>query len=198
MTERKALLAIVGAGGHGMVVAETAELQGGWAHLQFFDDALSHDQAVGAWSVAGKISHLLQRLKSDPATLPIDVIVAIGHNATRAATMEILSQHGARFATVVHPRAYLSPSATLGAGSVALAGAVVNSRSTLGEGCIVNVGAVVDHDVSVGAFAHLASGSVVAGGCDIGRMAWLGTGSRIAPGKRVEPNAVLLAGTVIV
>lgn len=196
MTQQGTALAIVGAGGHGLVVAEAAKLHGRWSDLHFYDDAFNGEQHVGTWPVVGRVSQLLVRLSST-ATPRIEVVVAIGQNGTRAAAMQTLAQHGARFATVIHPRAYVSPSATIGAGSVVMVGAVVNSRSQLGEGCIVNIGAVVDHDVKLGAFVHLAPGCVVAGGCHIGQMAWLGTGSRVAPGNRVADDAVLTPGTIV-
>jgi sugar O-acyltransferase (sialic acid O-acetyltransferase NeuD family) len=194
--KQAAALAIIGAGGHGLVVAEAAELLGDWSDIHFFDDASGVIHQAETWPVIGRVSLLLEQLKLG-STHPLNVLVAVGHNATRAAITASLAQHGASFATVVHPRAYVSPSASIGAGSVVMAGAIVNSRSQLGEGCIVNVGAVVDHDVKVDAFVHLAPGCVVAGGCHIGRMAWLGTGSRMAPGNRVAEETVLTAGAVI-
>jgi sugar O-acyltransferase (sialic acid O-acetyltransferase NeuD family) len=196
VTPQGITLAILGAGGHGMVVAEAAALCARWTDIHFYDDALGAVPQIAAWPVVGKISHLLEQLKLT-GPRPIEVMVAIGHNAARASAMEHLAEHGARFATVVHPRAYLSPSATIGAGSVALAGSVVNSRSHLGEGCIVNVGTVVDHDVKIGSFAHLGPGCVIAGGCQVGRMAWLCTASRMAPGQSVAENVILAPGTVL-
>jgi sugar O-acyltransferase (sialic acid O-acetyltransferase NeuD family) len=189
-------LAILGAGGHGFVVAEAAALCSSWSTIHFFDDLPDGRVSVGAWPVVGNMAVLIDRLHVGGSSV-MEVLVAIGHNQTRAAVVAALQSHRVRFATVIHPHAYVSPSATIGAGSVVMAGAVVNSRSQLGEGCIVNVGAVVDHDVKLDAFVHLAPGCVVAGGCHIGRSAWLGTGSRVAPGNRVADDAVLTPGTTV-
>lgn len=189
-------LAILGAGGHGFVVAEAAALSGGWADIRFFDDSPGERRSVGAWPLLGDLTLLLEQLRTGGQTAP-EVIVAIGHNDTRASTMAVLESHRARFATVIHPRGFVSPSAVIGPGSAVLAAAVVNSRSQLGRGCIVNVGAIVDHDVNLGDWVHMAPGSVVAGGCRIGNRCWLGTGASMAPGSHLTEGEILQAGSVL-
>ncbi len=54
-------LAVLGASGHGKVVADTAECCG-WRSVEFFDDAWPNLQTNGAWDVTGDTPSLLAQL----------------------------------------------------------------------------------------------------------------------------------------
>lgn len=196
MTDRPKLLAILGAGGHGFVIAEAAELSGRWDTIVFFDDAYPTRVQLGEWAIIGDRRHLLERLAQTESDC-WEVVVALGQNDIRTAAMAQLAGHAAKFATIVHPSAHVSRSATVAAGSVVLAGAVINGRARIGTGCIVNLGALVDHDVVVEDGAHLAPGTVVAGHAVIGASAWLQTGCRVAPGAQIAALSVVAAGTTL-
>src|SRR5690554_5766067 len=112
-------LAILGASGHGKVVADTA-LAAGWAEIVFFDDAWPQLKANSCWPVVGATCDLMARQAEFEG-----VIVGIGNNRIRLAKHLELSAAGARMATIVHPQATVSRYAALGAGSVVFAGAVI-------------------------------------------------------------------------
>lgn len=118
-------------------------------------------------------------------------IVAIGNNRLREEVHTRLRNAGFDLATVVHPRAVVSPSAVTGEGCAIMAGAVIGTQANLGDGVIVNCGAVVDHHCRVDDFAHVGANATMAGGAVVGRGAWMQAGSAIGYGVRLVPGEVL-------
>lgn len=166
-------LAILGASGHGKVVADTA-LAAGWEDVVFFDDAWPGLANNGCWSVIGDTGALLKRLREFDG-----IIVGIGDNRIRLAKTRELIAAGASLATIVHPHAVVSPRAQLGAGSVVFAGGVVQVDSRLGAACIINTNANLDHDCNVEDGVHICPGTSVAGLVCVGEASWLGIGASV-------------------
>lgn len=144
-------LLIIGAGGHGRVVAEIAAACG-YDSIAFLDD-----KACGA---VGKIEEMeLYAPRYD------GVFIAIGNNALRQKLMaQLCGMQGVRLVTLIHPTAYVSPSATIGQGTVVEPKAVVNTNSRIGRGCIISVGTIIDHDCEIGEFCHINAGMVCSAG----------------------------------
>lgn len=142
-------LVILGAGGFGRVVADVASQLKQYESVVFLDDGNGAD-------IVGKCSDYAAFLDENTELYP-----AFGNNALRLDWLERLLQSGARVPTLVHPTAYVSPTAKIGAGTVILPKAVVNSYTAIGQGCIINVGAIIDHNCTVGAGAHICLGTIV-------------------------------------
>lgn len=177
-------LAILGAGGHGRVVAEAATLAG-WDEVALFDDY--------APGFAGTGSELAPRLAEFHG-----VIVGIGGNLVRRGHHLHLRALGAPLATVVHPAAMVSPSARLGDGCYVGPLAVVGTGATVGDGVIVNSAAVIDHDCRICDFVHVAPGSALSGTVQLGDGVWIGTGSALREGVAVGDWTLVGAGSVVV
>ena len=184
-------LAILGASGHGKVVADVAELCG-W-DVAFFDDAFPDAQRNGAWAIEGRTDELLQQ-----ADRFAGVIVAIGHNRTRLAKLMLLRDRGFSIETLVHPQACVSRHAILEPGCVVFAGAVVNAFARVGEGCILNTLCGVDHDSVLGAGVHVSPGACLAGGVTVGEAAWIGIGASVRQLIRIGADVVVGAGAAVV
>ena len=125
-------------------------------------------------------------------------IVAIGNNALRERIFQQLAEACSEFATVVHPRAIVSPSAILGAGSAVIAVAVLGIETSLGVGTTVNCGAVVDHQAKVEDYGYLGVNASMAGGTVLGRNAWMQAGAAIGYGVCVSPGSILEPGVSLV
>jgi sugar O-acyltransferase (sialic acid O-acetyltransferase NeuD family) len=182
------LLVILGAGGHGRVVADAALASGKWAAVVATDRDPSRCH--------GELLPGVPCLPLAEATARPHgrIHVAIGKPADRERECAPFLD---RLGTVVHPSASVSPQAQVGAGSFVAAHAVVAPGATLAVAVIVNHGAVADHDAQVGAFAHLAPRAAVGGGCGIGAHVLLGSGACVLPGVRITGGCVIGAGAVV-
>ena len=185
-------LVIVGGGQHARVVAEAARAGTAWDVVGYTDP----DGANDAMTRLG-IPFLGD---DDTAAAANDAWLVIGFGVTleaRRAAVERLGT-GTRWATVVHPEAWVSPTATLEPGVVVIADAVINTGATVGAHAIVNSGAIVEHDVRVGAFAHVAPGATIGGGATIGEAAMIGLGAAIRDHVTVGEGSVVGMGGVVV
>lgn len=180
-------LLILGAGGHGRVVADAAQRQGAWASLA------ATDRNAARWSGELLPGVPLRPLAALEGTAPLHV--AVGDNAARQRESEAAGLQ--RLATVVHPQASVSTHAQLAGGCLVAAQAVVAPAARLGHGVIVNHGAVVDHDCVVGEFTHVAPGAKLGGGVTLGRRVLVGAGASVLPGRRVCDDVVIGAGAVV-
>lgn len=185
-------LAILGASGHGKVIADTA-LAAGWKEIIFFDDAwpaLTHN---GSWVIEGNIARFFEIKDSFNG-----VIVGIGNNQTRLKQTLYLKSRACCLITLVHPRAYVSPEVILGEGTVVLAGAVIQTGSCIDSACIINTGATVDHDCKLGVAVHICPGANIAGGVEIGPTSWIGIGAAVKQLVHIGCDVTVGAGAVVV
>ena len=198
-------LVVLGGGEHARVVIEAARTQGErWAVQGYVAPDVSNG-AARAMDVPwlGDDVALAPRIEDlAPDDRPWLVLgfgggeTAAGLAARTAATEGF--GHAARWATVVHATAWISPTATLEPGAVILAHAVVNTGAHVGRHAIVNSAAVVEHDVVVGHGSHVAPGAVVGGGARIGDHAFIGLGARVRDHIEIGARAVVGMGAVVV
>lgn len=185
-------LALLGASGHGKVVADIA-LASGWDEVIFFDDAWPERSQSGPWPVVGDGAMLMAALHEFQG-----VIVSIGDCAVRwSKHLEIRAAKGL-LVTVVHPTATISQYAALGAGSVVMAGAVVNVDSHIGQAAIINTGATIDHDCWLGDGVHICPGVHLSGSVRVGHCSMVGVGVAVKQGIVIGNQAIIGAGAVLV
>lgn len=184
-------LAILGASGHGKVLADTA-MASGWRKIEFYDDAWPGKQANERWQIVGCSGALLDAL------LHIDsVAVGIGRNDARLDRLRELVSKSVSLATIVHPQASVSRFAEVTPGAVVLAGGVVSVDSRVGLGAIINTGATVDRDCLIGDGAHLCPGSHLASDVTVGEGSFIGIGAVVREGVTIGNNVVVGAGAVV-
>ena len=186
-------LAILGAGGHGKVVADAAELTNDWDEIVFFDDNYPEKSSNSKWPVVGKTESLLNANKEFNG-----VIVAIGDNFQRLNKMNELEQAGASVVSIVHPSAMISSSATLAPGCVVFAGAVINADAVIGRGCIINSASVVEHDCQLQESVHICPNASLAGNVAVGARSWIGIGSVVKDSISIGCDVTVGAGAVVV
>lgn len=176
-------LVIIGASGHGKVIADIA-VKNGYENIVFLDDDETIKECAG-FPVIGKTS-LATKIDGDK-------IVAIGNAQVREKI-----QSGIDTVTLIHPDAVVSRRVEIGEGTVVMAGAVINSDVKIGRGCIINTCASVDHDCTIGDYAHVSVGVHVAGTVDIGKGTWLGAGATVSNNISICNDCMLGAGAVVV
>ncbi len=152
---KKGLL-IVGAGIYGAVVREIAESLSWYDRIGYVDDcsSLSYD----GFSVVGKTENIPQ-LSGEYD----EAVVAVGNPTFRAEIISRVKASGLELATLISPRAYFSPSASIGKGSIVEPMAVVHTGVKTGEGCIISAGAVINHFAVLGDFVHVDCNATVKG-----------------------------------
>ncbi|MEQ1545600.1 acetyltransferase [Methyloglobulus sp.] len=185
-------LAILGASGHGKVVAEIAELCG-WDEIHFFDDNWPDVITNGPWNVLGDTNSLAKN--SDAYN---SAIVAIGNNSIRYDKSLYLIAQGFNLATLIHPLAIVSGYSEISAGSVVMAGAVINPFAKIGMATIINTSATVDHDCMIEYGVHVSPGVNIAGAVFVGALTWLGIGANIKQCVSIGRQVVVGAGSVVV
>lgn len=186
-------LLVVGGGGHGKVVAEAAIASGQWQQIAFLDARFPALSQVLTWPVIGSDAEPAQFLRDYPT-----IFIAIGDNNLRLSLGETLEQNGFVLPTIIHPAAWVSPSARLGAGSLLVAASVVNAGAVLGRACIVNSGATIDHDCSIADGVHISPGAHLGGGVVVGARTGIGIGASIRHGVRIGADVMVGAGAAVV
>lgn len=179
-------LTIIGASGHGKVVAEIAELCG-YDEIEFLDDNVLVKKCLG-WPVVGD-SQLAKKVKND-------IFVAIGNAEIRQRLMDELNEKN--MPILIHPSAVISRRVQIGRGSVIMAGAVINSDVQVGKGCIVNTASSVDHDCTIGDYVHIAVGAHLCGKVSIGNMTWIGAGTTVSNNIQITGGCMIGAGATVI
>ena len=180
-------LVIIGAGGHGKGIADSA-LKNGYETICFIDDSEVGD--VIGFPIIGT-SDDIENL-NDGKT---DFIIGIGVNAIRKSIAE---QHNVNWVSVVHPSAQIAFDAKIGKGSVVMANAVVNVSAMVGEHCIVNTGAIVEHDNVIENYVHISPNVALGGTVRIGSLTHVGIGATVKNNTEICSDCTIGAGAVVV
>lgn len=183
-------LIIIGAGGHGRVIADIAQKLGVYETISFLDDG-DAKETMGL-PIAGKTSDIEKYVKT------ADIFVAIGNSKVRGDFIERLLAMGANVPTLIHPSAIIGVCVEIGVGTAIMAGAVINPCSKLGKGVILNTCSSIDHDCIVGDYCHIAVGVHVAGTVTLGDKVWLGAGTTIKNNVSICADCIIGAGAVVV
>lgn len=185
-------LAIYGAGGHGKVIADTAELLG-WRYIVFYDENHQENKMCGPWQTKGSFVELCENIDTYDG-----VIVAIGNNKIRWDKYTYLKRIEAPLVSIIHPQSTVSKYADIGLGTVIFAEAVVNAFTRIGEASIINTSASVDHDCKIGNAVHICPGTHLAGNVSVGDFSWIGIGSSVIQGINIAHDVYLGASSAVV
>lgn len=187
-------LLIVGAGGHGKVVADCAKAMGIWQHIAFVDQRYPALTSAGPFPVIATADDAVLGLREDFPS----IIVAIGDNRLRQRLSLAYEAQGFALATLIHPRATVSEFAKVGKGTVIFAHAVVNIDANIGNCCIINTAAVVEHECEIANAVHLSPNVSLGGQVHVGEQSWLGIGCSVIHGLTIGPFCMVGAGAVVI
>ncbi len=186
-------LIIVGAGGHGKVVADIAQKQKRWKAIMFLDDRFPELSSVFNLPVVAQLSHI-----NCFQTENTDFVVAIGDNQTRLVWSNKIIEQGLSLVSVIDPSAVISHSAQIGAGTVILPNVVINADAFLGIANIINTSAVVDHDCQLCEGVHLSPGAILGGSVTLGSCCWIGISVSVKQGACIGANTIVGVGAAVV
>jgi sugar O-acyltransferase (sialic acid O-acetyltransferase NeuD family) len=184
-------LLILGAGGHARAVADLAA-ECGWTVAGFTDRAGGRERP----EVLGDDSQIADLVRSGKVEA---AIVGVGNTALgrRVELFEILREADTVIPSLVHPRAMVSRSCTVGAGAVVFAGVVLGAGVKVGENAVLYSNAVAEHDCRIAAHAYLSPGVILCGAVTVESTAFLGAGAVVLPGVTIGPHVKVGAGVVV-
>lgn len=184
-------LLIIGASGHGKVVADVAMKMKKWNYVAFLDDNPNIKTSLGL-DVIGS-SQDLEHYIDD-----FDIFVGVGDNYIRKNIYEKLEAVQATIPKLIHPSSVIGVDVKIDDGTVVMAGTVINSSTNIGKGCIVNTGATIDHDNNIADFVHISPGANLAGTVNIGKCSWIGVGSTVSNNVNIASECIVGAGGVVI
>ena len=184
-------LLILGAGGHGKVVAEIALMMKQWDQIVFVDDDSSLKEVIGI-PVIGKIREY-ELFKDDYKY----AFVAIGNNLLRIELINKLIDAGFKVPTLIHPLSVISGTTKIDLGTVVMPGTVINSSVKIGKACIINTASSIDHDCSIKDGVHISPGVNIGGTVEIGKTSWIGIGASVVNNINIGRNTTIGAGSVV-
>ncbi|SDB24657.1 transferase hexapeptide (six repeat-containing protein) [Ruminococcaceae bacterium FB2012] len=179
-------LTIIGASGHGKVVADIAKLNG-YDEIEFLDDN-EELTTCGNYPVTGSTEFAY--------SIQNNVFVGIGNAIIRKKIMEKLNDKA--IVSLVHPDAVIAEDVIIGQGSVVMAGAVINPGTVIGKGCIINTCSSVDHDCIIADYVHIAVGAHLCGTVTVGESTWIGAGATVSNNVTICRKCMIGAGAVVV
>ena len=179
-------LAIIGASGHGRVVADIAR-KNGYSEIVFLDDD-ENIHECGGYPVIGK--------SAEAGMIDADVIVGIGNASVRRRIQESIPDE--KLIILIHPDAVVAEDIVIGTGTVVMAGTVINPGARIGKGCIINTCSCVDHVCEVGDYVHIAVGSHLCGTVSVGNGTWIGAGATVSNNVSICSNCMIGAGSIVV
>lgn len=182
-------LMILGAGGHGRVVAEIAQLSGKYTDIVFLDDKAP--DAMFPYAYVGKCDAFVDHLAD------YDFFIAIGNAAIRRRLQTDMETAGGNIVTLIHPSTIISHDVTIGKGTVIMAGAIVNTGSKIGDGVILNTASSVDHDCIVEDFCHVSVGAHLCGTVHLGTGTWVAAGATVINNVTICSDCLIGAGATV-
>jgi UDP-perosamine 4-acetyltransferase len=180
--------------GHAKVVAQLAAQDPSLELVGLIDDFdENRGRTIGDLQVLGGRDDLVSLRASGIEA----VLIGFGESAGRAALVERVEHAGLALPNLVHPSAYVYPSAAFGRGVHVFPLAHIGADAVLGDGALVNTAAIVDHDVVLEPGAVVLPGARLSGRVRVCRDATVGAGAVVLPDVVVGPGAFVGAGAVV-
>ncbi|XMB66890.1 acetyltransferase [Mycoplasmatota bacterium zrk1] len=186
-----AKLLVLGAGGHGKVVAEAAYLSKDWEEISFLDNDESKSRPDW-YQVIGKLE--------DYASFKDEynyAFVALGDNNLRMKYIKRLKDSGYKIPILIHPSAVVSENTKIGEGTMICVNSVINTGTVIGQGCIINTSSTVDHGCKIGDGVHISPGVNIGGTVTINNYSWVCIGATVSNNIRLGNHSIIAAGSVV-
>lgn len=179
---------IVGAGGFGREVLC-------WARDAWPD----HVSRIAGFLSADPLRRVSLPILGDPGTfIPESTdafLLALGAPGARRHVAENLLSKNALFLSLIHPMAFVAPTARIGTGSILCPYAIASDAVCLGRFTLMNYHSSLGHDATTGDFAVLSPYASLGGGASIGDDAFLGLHASVGPGKTVGHRSKVSANS---
>lgn len=185
---------IQGGGGHASVLIDILRLIDPDI-IGIVDPFLDKGSKIKGITVIGSDDAVLGYPNSE--VVLVNALGPLPKKSTREALSTKFINLGYQFLTLIHPRAYVAPSARVEDGAQIMAGALVQAKSYIGRLSVVNSGAIIEHDCSIGDHAHIAPGAILCGGVHVADGVFIGAGAVVLENTRLGANSILAAGVTL-
>lgn len=186
-------IVIVGAGGHGRVVADVCR-SAGRSVVGFLDPAAERGTLIDGIPILGDD----ERLADSTFIASHEYCIGVGDPVLRCELASSVLDAGGSLPVITHKSAVVAPGVIIGQGSILMAGAIVNPGSTIEDFVIVNTAATVDHDGHISEGTHLCPGAHLGGNVHCARCVYVGIGASVIQGVRIGEHAVVGAGATVI
>ncbi|MBC8334519.1 MAG: acetyltransferase [Anaerolineales bacterium] len=187
---------IIGSGGHAKVIIDIVEKEGLYNIVGLLNKQPNTNEKILGYDLLGREEDLPKLVKVHAIQ---GIIIAVGDNFTREKVVSIAKEKcpELKFFSAIHPQASIASDASIGQGTVIMAGVSVNPTSSIGEFCILNTNSSLDHDSQMGDFTSLAPGVIVGGECQIGEFSAINIGAILIPRITIGKHSVVGAGSLV-
>ena len=124
-------------------------------------------------------------------------VVALGEPDYKRKYAELIAAKGGKFASVVHPSAYVGKNVQIGIGCIVCPNSTITNDTVVGDHVVINVNASINHDNRIGDYSTICPGCHLAGRVRIGRQVFIGTGASLIPDVSLGDGAYVAAGAVV-
>jgi sugar O-acyltransferase (sialic acid O-acetyltransferase NeuD family) len=102
-----------------------------------------------------------------------------------------------RFATLLHPLAFIARTAQIGRGTVLFANVTVGANAKIGDHVFVLSNVVISHDTTIGDYTCITGGVCLAGGVQVGSACYLGTNATVGNDLIIGDSSLVGMGSVV-
>lgn len=188
-------LLLIGAGGHAKSCIDVIELEDKYQVVGLVGVQNEVGSYVLGYEVLGTDEDLPKLL--DFCQFALIGIGQIGVTDLRYKTFRRCTDVGFKLPSVISPKAYVSPHASIGKGTIIMHHAVINAGARVGDNCIINSTALIEHDVAIDDHCHIATGAIINGGSSVGSSSFIGSGSEIRESIAIGNHCLIGMGVSI-
>lgn len=180
---------VLGAGGHGRVIADIIVSAGDQVYGFLDDDDDKLGRTISGFPILGKLEDVSKYKEAHT------FVIGVGSNKIRKQISEL---YNVNWHTAIHPSVVVARDVIVGTGSVVMAGAIINTGTKVGSHCIINTGAIIDHDNLLADFVHISPGATLCGTVSVGEMTHVGAGVVVKNNIMITQSCTIGAGAVVV
>jgi sugar O-acyltransferase (sialic acid O-acetyltransferase NeuD family) len=189
-------LIVYGAGGHAKTIIDMVSEINQYEIIGLIDDHIPVGFKVMGIPVLGSFL-VLNALKEKGIVYAANGVGGISDLSSREKVFEILEKFNFTIPRLIHPRAYIEKSSTMGTCVQVFANAYIGSGAKLDSYCMINTGAVISHDCVIGSHTHIAPGALLAGQIEVGERTLVGMGVKTAIGIKIGNNVRVGNGAIL-
>jgi sugar O-acyltransferase (sialic acid O-acetyltransferase NeuD family) len=186
---------LVGGGGHCLSCIDVIESAGHFTIMGYVRGSQDDSNELLGYPALGTDADLAMLIDIYGSALV--TVGQIKTAETRARLYEQLVMFGAKLPVVLSPWSQISRHSTLGDGTIAMHGVVVNANVRVGHNCIINSQALIEHGTEVGDHCHISTGARINGDVIVGNGCFVGSGAVIKHGISIGDHALIEAGQVV-